>query len=86
MKAVVAKAIHAFQTIEEYNAILFQWYFKGFKLLRRYLIKHGLETNLEELDFKAVDKEIKVNEAAQAATSTREVLKAGKDDGNAPQA
>ena len=33
MKSVVAKAVHAFQLTNEYNAILFYWYFKGFKLL-----------------------------------------------------
>ena len=33
MKSVVAKVVHAFQLTNEYNAILFDWYFKGFKLL-----------------------------------------------------
>ena len=63
MKAAVTKAVLAFQRIEEYNTILFQWYFKGFELLRRSLVKHGPGVNLEDLDFKAVDKEIKANEA-----------------------
>ena len=54
IKVAVAKAITAFQTIEEYNTILFQWYFKGFELFRRYLIKHGPGTNLKDLDFEAV--------------------------------
>ena len=73
MKAVVAKAVLAFQSTDEYNTILFQWYFKGFELLRRYLIKHGPGTDLEDLDFEAVDKEIEADEAAlaaQAAVST----------------
>ena len=48
MKVVVAKAVTTFQTTEEYNTILFQWYFKGFELLRRYLIKHGPSVNLED--------------------------------------
>ena len=86
MKAAVAKAVHAFQTTEEYNAILFQWYFKRFELLRRYLIKHSPGTDLEELDFEVVNKEIEADEAAQAATSTGEDLETGKDDGDAPQA
>ena len=64
MKVAVAKAVTAFQTTEEYNTILFQWYFKGFELLRRYLIKHGPSVNPEDLDFKAVDKEIEEDEAA----------------------
>ena len=60
----MAKAVRAFQTIEEYNAILFQWYFKGLELLRRYLIKHSSGKDLEELDFEAIDKEIEADEAA----------------------
>lgn len=67
MKNVVAKAVYAFQTTEEYNAILFGWYFKGFELLRRYLVKHGPSVDMEELDFEAVDKEIKVDVSAQAS-------------------
>ena len=35
--------------------------------MRRYLIKHGPRTDLEELDFKAVDKEMEEDEAALAA-------------------
>ena len=67
MKIVVAKAITAFQTTEEYNTILFQWYFKGFELLRRYMIKHGSGVDLENLDFEAVDKGMEEDEATQAS-------------------
>ena len=88
MKAVVAKAVHAFQTTDKYNTILFQWYFKGFELLRRYLIKHGPGMDLEELDFEVVDREIEADEAAQAAqamASTGEDLpEANREDDNAP--
>ena len=70
MKNFVAKAVCTFQTSDEYNAILFGWYFKGFELLRRYLVKHGPGVDLEDLDFKAVDKEIEVDEAAQASQAT----------------
>ena len=77
MKAAGAKAVHAFQTTDEYNrTILFGWYFKGFELLRRYLIKHGLGTDLEDLDFEAVDKEIEVDKVAQA---TQVVATIGED-------
>ena len=51
MKNAVAKAIRAFQLMEEYNAILFGWYFKGFELIRRYLAKHGPGVDLEDLEF-----------------------------------
>ena len=70
MKNVVAKAVHAFQLMDEYNVVLFGWYFKSFELLRRYLVKNSRETDLEDLDFEAIDKEIKANEAAQAAQAT----------------
>ena len=62
MKVTVAKAVTAFQTTEEYNTILFLWYFKGFELLRRYMIKHGSGVDLENLDFEAVDREMEEDE------------------------
>ena len=71
MKIAVAKAITAFQTMEKYNTILFQWYFKGFELLRRYMIKHGSSVDLENLDFEAVDKEMEEDEVAQASAQDR---------------
>ena len=70
MKIVVAKAIIAFQTTEEYNTILFQWFFKGFELLRRYMFKHGPSVDIENLDFEAVDKEMEEDEVAQASAQT----------------
>ena len=70
MKVVVAKAITAFQTTDKYNTILFQWYIKSFELLRRYLIKHGPGTDLEDLDFEAIDKEIEEDKVAQASAHT----------------
>ena len=64
MKNDVAKAAHAFLLMEEYNAILFGWNFKGFELLRRYLVKHGTGVDLEDLDFEAIDKEIEADKVA----------------------
>ena len=90
MKVAVARAVTAFQTTEEYNTILFQWYFKGFELLRRYMIKHGPGMDLENLDFKAIDKEMEEDEATQesaqmAASTGVEPSQANIDDGGAPQ-
>ena len=90
MKIAIAKAVTAFQTTEEYNTILFQWYFKGFELFRRYMIKHGSGVDLENLDFEAVDKEMEEDEAAQASAQTAastgiEPSQADRDDGDAPQ-
>ena len=67
MKSAVTKAVHAFQLTNEYNAILFGWYFKGFELLRRYLVKHCPGIDLEDLDFEAINKKIEANKAAQAS-------------------
>ena len=67
MKRAVTKAVHAFQLTDEYNAILFDWYFKGFELLRKYLVKHNPGVDLEDLDFEAIDKEIEIDETAQAS-------------------
>ena len=36
-------------------------------------MKHGLETNLEDLDFEAIDKEIEVDKVVQAAQATASV-------------
>ena len=62
-KALAAKAVEGFQQTEEYNTVLFSWYFKGFELLRRYFRKHPSGVDLEKLDLEEVDKEIAANEA-----------------------
>lgn len=59
--------MQAFKFIEEYNNVLFNWYFKGFELLRRFLTKHNLGVNLEALDFDAKNKEMEADEAVEAA-------------------
>ena len=46
-----AKAVRAFKLTDEYNDVLFSWYFKGFKLFRRYSMKHNPRVNLEDLNF-----------------------------------
>ena len=40
LKTIAARSIEGFQQTDEYNTVLFSWYFKGFELLRRYLVKH----------------------------------------------
>ena len=83
MKSSMAKAVHAFQLTDEYNTILFSLYYKGFELLRRYLVKHGPEMDLKDLDFEAIDKEIEDDKVARAAVADKDpsVLdKGGNDD------
>lgn len=72
IKTVAAKVIQAFELIEEYNTLLFIWYYKGFELLRRYLVKHHSGINLEDLDFKKVDKEMEAEESSQSTATTEE--------------
>ena len=66
IKMIVVKSVEAFQMIEEYNTVLFSWYFKGFELLRRYVAKHLVGVDLENLDLEEVDKEMAVDEASQS--------------------
>jgi len=79
VKSAMAKVVHAFQLINEYNAILFGWYFKVFVLLRRYLVKHGPKIDLKDLDFEAINNEIEGDEATQAAQAAQAVASAGED-------
>ena len=74
-KGLAAKAIEGFQQTKEYNTILFSWYFKGFKLLRRYFIKHPSGVDLEKLDLEEVDKEMAADEAAQSSAAETDALK-----------
>lgn len=61
---MATKAVQAFQLTEEYNTLLFNWYYKGFELLRWYLNKHPSKVDLENLDFEEVDKEMENDKAA----------------------
>ena len=70
LKTIAAKAIEAFQQTEEYNTMLFSQYFKGFELLRRYLVKHPSRVDLENLDITVVGQEIVMDEASQSTAST----------------
>ena len=40
LKTITARSIKGFQQTDEYKTVLFSWYFKGFELLRHYLVKH----------------------------------------------
>ena len=68
-KGLAAKAIEGFQQIEEYNTVLFSWYFKWFELLRKYFIKHPSRVDLEKLDLEEVDKEMAADETVQSSAA-----------------
>ena len=63
LKTIAARSVEAFQQTDEYNTMLFSWYFKGFELLRRYLVKHPTGVDLENLDLEEVDKEMAIDKA-----------------------
>ena len=55
LKTITPRSIEAFQMTDEYNTVLFNWTFKGFELLRRYLVKHPSDVDLRKLDLEEVD-------------------------------
>ena len=68
--------------------MLFSWYFMGFELLKRYLVKHMVGVDMENLDLEEVDKEMAVDEASQStalegdAPETTPIPPANKDVAN----
>ncbi|KAL0000412.1 hypothetical protein SO802_014193 [Lithocarpus litseifolius] len=74
LKTIAAKAVEAFQQTDEYNTVLFSWYFKGFELLRRYLVKHPSGVDLESLDLEEVDKEMAADETAPSTAPEGDIL------------
>ena len=69
LKTIAARSVEAFQTIDKYNTVLFSWYFKGFKLLRRYLVKHPSSVDLGKLDLEEVDQEMAADEATHSSAT-----------------
>ena len=84
LKTIAARFIEAFQQTDEYNTVLFSWYFKGFELLRRYLVKHPTGVDLQNLNLEVVDQEMAIDEAAQSSTPEDNIAeKAPTDDATA---
>ena len=75
LKTIAARSIEAFQTTDEYNMVLFNWYFKGFELLRRYLVKHPFGVNLGKLDLEEVDQEMAADEATHSSATETDAPK-----------
>ena len=63
--------------------MLFGWYFKGFELLRRYLVKHPTGVDLPNLDLEVVDQEMTMDKAAQSLAFEGDAPKKTPGD-NAP--
>ena len=64
VKSITAKVVQAFQLTDDYNMVLFSWYYKGFELLHRYLVKHPSGVDLEE-----VHQDMAGDEASQSTTA-----------------
>lgn len=60
--------------------MLFSWFYKGFKPLRRYLVKHLTGVDLEGLDLEVVDKEMAEDEVAQVAQVAQAAATTPKGD------
>ena len=69
LKTIAARSVEAFETTDEYNTVLFSWYFKGFKLLKRYLVKHPSIVDLGKLDLEEVDQEMAADEATHSSAN-----------------
>ena len=82
-KGLVAKAVEGFQQTDEYNTVLFSWYFKGFELLRRYFIKHPSGVDLEKLDLEEVDKEMAADKAVQSFAAETDAPENDPESGGA---
>ena len=74
LKTIAARSVEAFQQTDEYNTVLFSWYSKGFELLRRYLVKHPIGVDLQNLDPEVVNQEMGTDEAAQSSVPESDVL------------
>ena len=74
LKTIVARSIEGFQQTDEYNTVLFSWYFKGFELLKRYLVKHPSDVDLQSLDLELVDQEMAADEATQSSAPEEPVV------------
>ena len=81
-KGLAAKAVEGFQQTDEYNSVLFSWYFKGFELLRRYFIKHPSGVDLEKLDLEEVNREMAADEAAQSSAAETDTPENAPESGS----
>ena len=86
LKTIAARSVEAVQQTEEYATVLFSWYFKGFELLRRYLVKHPTGVDLPNLDLEVVDQEMAVDEAAQTSAPEGDALGDSFPSGDVPAA
>lgn len=60
--------------------MLFSWYYKGFELMWRFLVKHRTGVDLEVLDLEAVDKEMAADEATQTSQAVLDTVAAFEGD------
>ena len=73
LKTIAVRSVEAFQQTDEYNTVLFSQYFKGFELLRQYLVKRPTGFDLQNLDLVVVDQEMATDEATQSSAPKDDV-------------
>ena len=77
------KIVQKFKQLEEFSDLQFMQYFKGFKLLRQWTMKHhSLAIDFSSLDFEKIDTEVledKAKELEEAKSSAVEKAIEGKD-------
>lgn len=79
------KAIADLLLLETYSIAAFDKYFKSFKLLRRWTMKHHPEDYYSSIDFEAIDKEIMTDEAAEQARANEQAGVRGEEEGEGPE-
>lgn len=76
------KAVVDFQALEAFGIIIFNEFFNGFELLRRWTMKlPSVAVDYFDPDFKAIDKEMMADERARPNEQARAE---GRDEGKGP--
>nr|POE46779.1 hypothetical protein CFP56_42811 [Quercus suber] len=75
------KALAEFLSSKTYSIATFDEYFKGFELLQQWTMKHHTEFNYSNIEFKAIDKEIMVDEAIEQARANEQAGVEGGEEG-----
>nr|POE56926.1 hypothetical protein CFP56_27877 [Quercus suber] len=74
------KVVEQFIKSEHFSDLQFIQYYKGFKLLRRWMMKHHSQAvDFSNLDFKAINTEVLADEAKEQEETTAATATGGED-------
>lgn len=79
MKREVEEAVKNFKVSKEYSDRLMVEYVDGFKLLRKYVIKHHPDLNFSSLDIEEVENEMLASEAEPVNVAAMGVMVEAKE-------